>query len=375
MESYLNKVGHAWRNFNGQNLASLLSLRDPHAEHHELLRQGWKFAETYLQDEGHLCPLVVYHLRALTFYTEGNHQGLYAAQFGVVKTFRTIFSESTSSSWLLKLMSVVLRDARDVAVLANDRLSRTGEAKPGEILEKCEKELKEVFRVCSGKYSGGEEQNKKQGMLLTVNQMFKLYFRLNNLELCKPVVTAVNIQIDAGIQFEKAHFVTYKYYLGKIAIMNLDIKKAADDLDVAFQNCHKDSPNNKRRILVNLIPLKMLMGKMPSTTLLERYNLRPQFENLASAVKSGHVKAYRDAIKEQEEFFTESKTFLVIEHLIVVVFRNLFKRVHQISGVTQVPISYFEKALVLSGYPTDSFETEGIAASLIYQGKMKVHSE
>jgi len=66
---------------------------------------------------------------------------------------------------------------------------------------------------------------------------------------------------------------------------------------------------------------------MPSTTLLERYNLRPQFENLASAVKSGHVKAYRDAIKEQEEFFTESKTFLVIEHLIVVVFRNLFKKV------------------------------------------------
>ena len=60
-------------------------------------------------------------------------------------------------------------------------------------------------------------------MLYLVNQLLKIYFRINKLHLCKALIRA----IDAS-QF-KEHFslsqkVTYKYYVGRKFIFESDFK-------------------------------------------------------------------------------------------------------------------------------------------------------
>lgn len=42
----------------------------------------------------------------------------------------------------------------------------------------------------------------------------------------------------------------------------MQYKEAGADLELALRYCHKDARRNKRRILINLIPLKIRLGKV-----------------------------------------------------------------------------------------------------------------
>ncbi len=49
-----------------------------------------------------------------------------------------------------------------------------------------------------------------------------------------------------------------------------NFKAAEEYLTYAFEHCHKSSTANKRSILTYLIPVKMLLGHMPSRAILEK---------------------------------------------------------------------------------------------------------
>lgn len=89
--------------------------------------------------------------------------------------------------------------------------------------------------------------SKRWGALDVVIQLFKLYFRLNNLKLCKTltkhVETAHFIPLE---QFPMSQQVTYRYYVGRLAMFDGDYARAEAALAFAFLRCTKRSQKNKR---------------------------------------------------------------------------------------------------------------------------------
>merc|ERR1712098_718636 len=163
----------------------------------------------------------------------------------------------------------------------------SGKGKPGETLEKASEGIMACFRVCAADARAGEDVTKRWGMLNLVNQLFKIYFRVNKLHLCKPLIRAIESSALKD-RFSKSQLVTYRYYVGRKHMFDNNFKEAEEYLRYAFEKCDRDVKSNKRSILIYLIPVKMLLGQMPKESLLTKYGL-DQFTGVMEAVKEGNV--------------------------------------------------------------------------------------
>lgn len=169
------------------------------------------------------------------------------------------------------------------------------------------------------------------GILHLANQLFKIYIRIKKPNLCYPVIRAIEKLPHSPYtalvnSFPLVQQVTYKYLVGRIALLKSEYKKAEEDLSYAFNNCHKKFDSNTRMILVFLVPVKMLFGYFPNRATLEKYNLM-QFHQLACALKKGNIAEYNEAIKCNEQFFFEYGIYLIVLKLKKIAYRNLFKKV------------------------------------------------
>lgn len=84
-----------------------------------------------------------------------------------------------------------------------------------------------------------ENDTKRWGMLYLVNQLLKIYFRINKLHLCKALIRAIDAS-QFKDQFSLSQQVTYRYYVGRKAIFESDFKSGR--LVIYSEN---SSPNYK----------------------------------------------------------------------------------------------------------------------------------
>ena len=108
-----------------------------------------------------------------------------------------------------------------------------------------------------------EEGSKKAGVLFIVNELFKIYFRLNTLRLCKNVAKPTEAK-KLHEQGTMAQMVTYKYFSGRLCLFEDNFVDAEQNLEYALTNCPNDAVHNKRCILRYLIPVKLYRGKLPT---------------------------------------------------------------------------------------------------------------
>lgn len=210
-------------------------------------------------------------------------------------------------------------------------------------------------------------------MLYLVNQLLKIYFRINKLHLCKALIRAIEAS-QYKDQFSLSQQVTYRYYVGRKAIFESDFKSgrfgfllqitlpncnlflAEKYLTYAFERCHKNCRANKRLILIYLIPVKMLLvkfwfliiyacfpvifrnkrinyyfflfkqGHLPTPSLLRKYDLL-QFSEVVLAVREGNLLRLNKALLQHDAFFIRCGVYLILEKLKVTTYRNLFKKV------------------------------------------------
>lgn len=81
-----------------------------------------------------------------------------------------------------------------------------------------------LFRVCAADTRSQEQNTKRWGMLVLVNHLFKIYFRINRLQLCKPLIRAIEAQAIKE-RFPLEQMVTYKYYVGRKAMFDSEFKE------------------------------------------------------------------------------------------------------------------------------------------------------
>lgn len=274
-------------------------------------------------------------------------------------------------NWCLPLMYTACLDIRLLGIKADRQAkSRLKNYKPGELLEKSAESVMNCFRVCASDNRAAAKDSKRLGMLHLVNQLFKIYYRVNTLHLCKPLIRAID-NTPFKDEFALSQQVTYRYFVGRKAVFDNDLKEADEYLSFAFNKCHSEAKANLRQILIYLIPVKMLLGYQPSAELLIKHDLT-KFAPICEAVKKGNVLKFQEELESNEAYFYELGVYLILERLRMVLYRNLFKRVYLILGTHQIPIEAFLTVLQMQKVEDiDLEETQCIVANLVYQGKIK----
>uniref|UniRef100_A0A8C9V1J6 PCI domain-containing protein 2 n=1 Tax=Scleropages formosus TaxID=113540 RepID=A0A8C9V1J6_SCLFO len=300
--------------------------------------------------------MVAAHLRCT--YAVSNHDFVEAYRCQTVVVQYPLSRQKDGSVYLLGTHS------------AEQQLQKKGKGKVGDMLEKAAEQLMSCFRVCASDNRAGIDDSKKWGMLFLINQLFKIYFKINKLHLCKPLIRAIDSS-NLKDEYSMAQRVTYKYYVGRKAMFDSDFKLAEEFLSFAFQHCHRSCQRNKRMILIYLLPVKMLLGHMPTHQLLRKYDLM-QFAEVTRAVSEGNLLLLNDALAKHETFFIRCGIFLILEKLKVITYRNLFKKVYLLLKTHQLPLDAFLVSLkMMQVEEVDIDEVQCILANLIYMGHIK----
>ncbi|NXV43151.1 PCID2 protein, partial [Uria aalge] len=343
----------------GQFCAELVSFKHPHVANPRLqLPSPEEKCQQVLEPP--YDEMFAAHLRCT--YAVGNHDFIEAYKCQTVIVQYPFLA--------LPIMYAVALDLRIFANNADQQLVKKGKSKVGDMLEKAAELLMSCFRVCASDTRAGIEDSKKWGMLFLVNQLFKIYFKINKLHLCKPLIRAIDSS-NLKDEYSMAQRVTYRYYVGRKAMFDSDFKQAEEYLSFAFEHCHRSSQKNKRMILIYLLPVKMLLGHMPTVQLLKKYDLM-QFAEVTKAVSEGNLLLLNDALTKHETFFIRCGIFLILEKLKIITYRNLFKKVYLLLKTHQLSLDAFLFALkFMQVDDVDIDEVQCILANLIYMGHIK----
>lgn len=382
LNQYVNQVKESINNRDGYALATLLTYQ--HSDHSQSRWILSNFREDQIKLPANQKPwdeVVISHINVCIDIDQNDFMKTFQDQVYTLHTFSKALQSVKEDNWPLPALAAVCRDLRLLARAADEQKLRLKVSKAVEsglrvgsnkddYLEKAAEALMGIFRVCATDVRTAPQLSKKRGMITIVNQLFKIYYRINKLHLCKPLVRALD-NADMMDLFPVAEKVTYKYFLGMRSMYESDYKKAEEELEFAFLHCSKKSFKNKRLILIFLIPVKMILGHMPKESVLENYDLKV-FSPVIQSVKEGNIRSFDIALKSGNVFFWKFGIFLVLEKLRNILYRNIFKKIYLILNSIKIPMEAFKAVLEkLQDKPISMEEVHCIVANLIYDNRIR----
>ncbi|XP_074597207.1 PCI domain-containing protein 2 [Brevipalpus obovatus] len=378
MEHYIDSVSYFIRKKSGNQLARQLTYQDTeHSKNEDIMnRISQEVVSTHLANPW--GPIVFGHIHCcFLIHNSNDFINAYQEHANCVGLLTKAIVSMKEENWMIPVVCTMARDLRLLALAADKQNAFKNAAKlqeglylPHEYLEKAAEPLMSIFRVCGNDIRTSNDRTKRVAMMNLVNQLFKIYFRVNKLHLCKPLIRALE---NANINecFSLAQQVTYNHYLGMKSMFDSDYKAADKLLTFAFEKCHPQSLKNKRLTLIFLIPVKMLLGTMPTIELLQKYDLMA-FKPIVKAVKEGNLNDLDVALETHSDFFWKYGIYLILEKLKIIAYRNVFKKVCLIMKTHQVPVESFRVILnFLQNSNVSLEEVNCILANLIYEGKIK----
>ncbi|KAL8464060.1 hypothetical protein ACS0TY_033833 [Phlomoides rotata] len=370
---YLNRFADAISYQDGKSLSRLLSFSSDSAallsladalntfqDADRVIRQSDKYSQ--------YVDILVPIFRALQSYRTGNLVESYVAFEKASNSFIQEF-RNWESSWALEALYVIAYEIRILAERADIELASIG--KTPEKLKGAGSFLMKVFGVLAGKGP------KRVGALYVTCQLFKIYFKLGTVHLCRSVIRSIETaRIFDFEEFPVRDKVTYMYYTGRLEVYNEDFPAADHKLSYALTHCNTKEDANIRMILKYLIPVKLSIGILPRTLLLEKFNLI-EYSDVVIALKRGDLRLLRHALQEHEDRFLRSGVYLVLEKLELQVYQRLVKKIHILqkqkdpTKAHQIKLDVIVKALKWLEIDMDVDEVECIVSILIYKNLVK----
>ncbi|KAK6903747.1 hypothetical protein I203_107252 [Kwoniella mangroviensis CBS 8507] len=333
--------------------------------------------ERRLNNPGHSLPepwdgIAIRHCACVyALYTKKDYQEAYTHQNALLSLLYRWFQDQ--SAWILPVLYILLQDLRDLAEQADQvTYSSTGKMPS---LEECTRTVSKAFSMCATDRTFKGSESRRNGVYHVACLSLKCYFKVGKPNLCKNIIRAVTSDSKTP-PIEEAPLndqVTWHFYIGMLAFLNGEDKKAGEELEWALLNCPADAHRNQELILTYLIPLHLLHGSLPSRRLL---SLHPRLEELflpfINAIKSGDVREYDERLDWAQQRLVGMSTYLVMERAREGGLRMLFKKAWIASDKsTRIPITTFQIALKIHGVDVDSDEVECMVANMIYRGYMK----
>ncbi|WJX78454.1 Enhanced ethylene response protein 5 [Trifolium repens] len=361
--SYQNAVSFKSLFALSSNSHLLLSLADALAifnDANRLINQNENFSQ--------FADIIVPLFRSLQHYKQSNFVEAYNAFEKTANAFVQEF-RNWESAWALEALFVIVYEIRVLAEKADRQLASNG--KSPEKLKGAGSLLMKVFGILAGKGA------KRVGALYVTCQLFKIYFKLGTVHLCRSVIRSIETaRIFDFEEFPKRDKVTYMYYTGRLEVFNENFPSADYKLSYALKHCNPQHEANIRMILKYLIPVKLSIGILPNHRLLEKYNLL-EYGNIVQALKRGDPRLLRRALQDHEDWFLRSGVYLVLEKIELQVYQRLVKKIYIIqkqkdpARAHQVKLEVIVKALKWLDIDMDVDEVECIMAILIYKNLVK----
>lgn len=280
--------------------------------------------------------------------------------------FSLVFQEALQGSWSLP---IVYRFMRTTFSHFPQQLTEKSKKK----LEGAVNELQRLMGICQ-RASEKPPDSRLMGLVGVMNHLFRLYFRLNNLQLCVNLLKMINSphsRLPALKYYPMSQQVELKYYEGRLSVYEQQIVKAEECLDFSFAHCLPSATRNKRVILQYLIPVKVTRGKFPTRRLLEKHS-QTDYIPLLEALKQGHVGAFQRELTKNQDLFIKAGILIMVQNLQLLAYRNLFRKVYHVLGQSQIPLQRFLTALECVDTPGVSLDAlECLLANLIYMGWVK----
>ncbi|GAB4853803.1 Enhanced ethylene response protein 5 [Ancistrocladus abbreviatus] len=370
---YLNRFSDAVSSQDGASLRQLLAVSS-----NTPTLQSLADALNVFQDANRLMKQSDIHsqyseiisplLRSLQSYRLGHLADAYQAFEKSANAFIQEF-RNWESAWALEALYVIAYEIRVLAERADRELVSNG--KTPEKLKGAGSFLMKVFGVLAGKGP------KRVGALHVTCQLFKIYFKLGTVHLCRSVIRSIETaRIFDFEEFPARDKVTYMYYTGRLEVFNENFLAADQKLSYALIHCNPDHEANVRMILKYLIPVKLSIGILPTDSLLQKYNL-VEYRDIVHALRRGDLRLLRCALLEHEDQFLRSGVYLVLEKLELQVYRRLIKKIYIIqknkdpSKAHLVKLEIIVRALKWLEIDMDVDEVECIMAILIYKNLVK----
>jgi len=373
---------------NGAVLASLVSLAAARDRYQFGPSAATPSALQQFDNQGDLGQMLRHIVGRNVHCRAGNPKLAFNCQVLALRAFQEEFKQAPTHFGSPKLLSSLALSLRILALQA-DAENDEAEAEDDDdesghgattMFDQAYKLLATVFFPLCNR-APPEPNSRRWSALPLVNQILKLCFLIDQTPLCKPLMDLnfdqpVGRNIVAFGRWPKADRVTYCVYKGRMAVLNGDYITADSKLTYALANCHRSSSRNRRQILLLLVPVRLVLGVVPSTALLEKHLLADQFLPVVTAMRQGDVGALKEALEAHSEFFLHNRIYLVLNSLISLSWRNLFKRVWVAEGMPrklQLRSCVCGARMVLrpTDEPMDIEVVSGLASNLISFGFMK----
>lgn len=202
-------------------------------------------------------------------------------------------------------------------------------------------------------------------LLTVVNELMAVYFQRNNINQAKKTLKTVENKINIR-NFTPGEVCTYYFYRGRVNAISLNIKEAHDDLLKAYESCPLRFEQNRRLILLYLIPVQFFYGKLPTTKkgLIEHYRLEI-FTAFANAIVLGRIRAFDRSLQENQITLIKLGIYQLISSARKLVYYQILKCVYEQFGSNKMPVRVFHEALLIKDkydenddYDDDDEDTE-----------------
>lgn len=291
---------------------------------------------------------------------ESRKQWVFAFEY-LARAFQTLFK--ALPQWAMPVLLVMSVHLRKCAKNADAEMLWKGQ-KPDK-LESVANTLIKMMNTFS--------KSRPDIMLHVTNQLFKIYFRINQIKLCPALcntLTRIRIDIEST---PKAQQVTYHFFVGRMAMFESKFEEAEKHLKFAFLHCHRAHRKNKRLALQYLVCVRLALGRLPTNRLLKKYDLDP-FVEICKSYRIGDVRLFNDALARHQEYFIRNGLFLTLERAKQIVMRNFFKRVASVVNDSRIPLSAFASGLRILGLDEEEWDLDQIECwlcNLISSGKVQ----
>ncbi|KAE8154903.1 hypothetical protein BDV25DRAFT_147183 [Aspergillus avenaceus] len=207
------------------------------------------------------------------------------------------------------------------------------------LVEKSANVVREAFIKCLTDRSGtpgihGKPEGKRVGIYLMANLCLKLLFQCGKLRNAEQMFASISAQSPPLKYFPASQRVTYLYYLGRYLFSNNLFYPAQIALQSAYDQCHRQALSQKRIILIYLIPCNIIMGRFPSSQLLQRpesEGLADKFLPICRLIIRGDYIAFREHLaldSPANEWFAQKGILLALRNRCeILVWRALARKV------------------------------------------------
>lgn len=233
--------------------------------------------------------------------------------------------EDAADGWVVAPLLRVARDA--MALLPAARAAAAEDREEAFVVqqEKLMNAMRSRFSECN---RGEREGGKRAACVVLTNIMCRFFFWLHTPRQARFFLNAVG---KLGLDVDKCPpgvAVTYRYYEGRLSMYEDRLQEADRALGFAFEQCHAGGHALAARlkILEALLPVRLLLGWLPTPALLEAYGLSARYGGIVRGLEKGDLAAYRAGLEDGMEYFVRRGTYLLLDRLQLLVVRSLVKR-------------------------------------------------